>query len=207
LRSVIRTHPSRERRREEIRAELAAAIERLLEQGLSFAEISVERLCREAGTSRATFYQYFQDKGDLLSQITEATLRAVADSSEFWWHVPEGSSREDLREVFRRVFALYRLHHGLMSSLSVTAAHDRAMRERLRSIVAWAIDETTFHIEQGIADGTINRALDARTVAPWLCWMLERGHYDIAAHSGNVSDRTLDAVAGLIWNVLYRPAR
>jgi AcrR family transcriptional regulator len=209
VRSVVRTQPPREERRDSIRDELSAAVERLLEGGATYAEISVERLCQEAGTSRATFYQYFEDKGDLLSQLAEATLRDLGDTSEFWWHLPPGGGRDALEAGFRRTFALYREHRGVMRSLTESAAHDSAIRERLRStILAWAIAETAQHIRAGIADGTVNPDLDPEVSAEWLCWMFERGLYEIAGVSDERTlDAMLEALTGLIWNALYRDVR
>lgn len=40
---------------------------RALGENLAFSEVSGERLCQSTGLSRATFYQYFEDKADLLS--------------------------------------------------------------------------------------------------------------------------------------------
>jgi AcrR family transcriptional regulator len=208
LRSVIRTQPVRQERREELLKQLSTAVERLLERGVSYAEISVERLCEEAGTSRATFYQYFEDKAELLTTLAEAALHDLGDTTEFWWHLPPGSDKADLRAAFARTFALYREHHGVMRSLSETAAHDTAMRERLRGIVRWAIDETASHIEAGIAARTINPAVNPDLTAQWLCWMFERGLYEIAGDPDEQAlDAMLDAITGLIWNALYRDAR
>jgi AcrR family transcriptional regulator len=202
---VIRTQPGRDQRRDDIRQDLSAAVEGLLNAGAAYSEVSVERLCEEAGISRATFYQYFEGKGDLLSQLAEAILRDLGDTTEFWWHLPPGSQQDALRETFRRTFELYREHRGVMRSLSEVAAHDSAMRERLDSIVGWAIAETAQHIREGIRSGTVNPSLDPDETAEWLCWMFERGLYEIA---GSTDERALEpmltAVTGLIWNALYR---
>jgi AcrR family transcriptional regulator len=205
LRSTIRTQPGREERREAILLSLSDVVERLLASGVPFSEVSVGRLCKDANTSRATFYLYFQDKRDLLTQFAESTLRSVADSAQFWWHLPTGSEREDLRAAFDRTFKLYRDHAAVMRSFSEGAAHDQAMNERLSSVVGWATRETTAHIRQGIAGGTIRTDVDAEAAAKWLCWMFERGLYEIA---GDVPEADLtpmlDAVTGLVWNMLYR---
>jgi AcrR family transcriptional regulator len=208
LRSMIRTQPARHERRDELLDELSTAVERLLERRMSYAEISVERLCQEAGTSRATFYQYFEDKGDLLSNLAEAALHDLGDTTEFWWHLPPGSGKAELQNAFRRTFALYREHHGVMRSLSESAAHDATMRERLHTIVRWAIDETAGHIRAGIADGTIDPTVEPDEAAQWLCWMFERGLYEIAGDPDEQAlEPMLNAITGLIWNALYRDAR
>jgi AcrR family transcriptional regulator len=208
VRSTIRTQPAREQRRSELLAELSAAVERLLGEGIIYSEISVERLCREAGISRPTFYQHFEDKGELLSEIAQAALHDLGDTAAFWWHLPPGSAWNDLRDAFARTFALYREHGGVMSALSETAAHDAGMRERLRSILDWAIDETTTHIELGISNGTVSSDVDPRMTAQWLCWMFERGLYEIAVQpDAVVTEPMLDAVTSLVWNALYRDVR
>ena len=65
--SVTRRRPAgRETRRDDARARLLAVVERLLADGESYTEISIERMVAEAGMARSTFYVYFADKGDLL---------------------------------------------------------------------------------------------------------------------------------------------
>jgi AcrR family transcriptional regulator len=208
LRSTIRTQLGRDERREMIRQTLSDVVERLLADGVPYSEISVGRLCKEASTSRATFYLYFQDKRDLLFQLAEQSLRSVADTSEFWWHLPPGSGRDELRAAFARTFALYREHAGVLRSLREGAAHDQAMDMRLRAVLEWAIAETTTHLREGVACGAIRPDVDPDAAARWLCWMFERGLYDVA---GDIPHDELapllDAVTALVWNMLYRGCR
>ena len=53
----------RQERREQLERRLLDATERLMRDGASFTELSVDRLSSEAGMSRASFYIYFEDKG------------------------------------------------------------------------------------------------------------------------------------------------
>ena len=50
---------AREQRREQMERRLLDATERLMRDGASFTELSVDRLSGEAGISRASFYIYF----------------------------------------------------------------------------------------------------------------------------------------------------
>ena len=52
---------TRQQRREQMERRLLDATERLMGEGASFTELSVERLSTEAGISRASFYIYFED--------------------------------------------------------------------------------------------------------------------------------------------------
>ena len=84
----------RGRRREEVEAKLLAAVERLLESGESYTEISVERLAREAGVARSTFYVYFNDKGHLLQKLTEDVIADFLVAASGWWDLlPGGLAR------------------------------------------------------------------------------------------------------------------
>jgi AcrR family transcriptional regulator len=198
LRSLSRTHPSRDDRRDEIRGSLSQAVERLLESGESYSELSVGRLCEVTGISRATFYQYFDGKGDLLSQLAEAMLRDVAEG-EFWWQLPADSDGEALRGSFGQMFDMYREHRAVMRSLSEAAAHDAAMDARLRAIVGWGIDRTAAFIQAGIDAGGISSDIDPRPTAEWLCWMFERGLYHIA---DDVDEEQLDGMLTAITRLL-----
>jgi AcrR family transcriptional regulator len=207
MRSVVRTHQGREQRRDELRTELCEAMERMLDAGSSFPELSVERLCQEAGISRGTFYLYFDDKGELLTAAATAALHDLGDTTQFWWHLPPGSTKYDLRDAFRRTFDLYSEHRAVMTAVTEVAAHDAAMAANLRSIVAWAADETAAHIQRGIAEGRVDPHVDPRATADWLCWMFERGLYGIASGRDDEDpEQLLDAITGLVWNSLYRGA-
>ena len=75
---------NRYRRRAKIEKQLLEATERLMSEGLAFTELSVERLATEAGFSRATFYVYFQDKGQLLRRLTEQIFAEFLDGARTW---------------------------------------------------------------------------------------------------------------------------
>ena len=77
----------RQERREQIERRLLDATERLMRDGASFTELSVDRLSTEAGMSRANFYIYFEDKGDLLRRLASQVFGELADSAELWWGV------------------------------------------------------------------------------------------------------------------------
>ena len=58
----------RARRKSEIRDQLLAKVEELLEADESYAELGIDRLAAEAGIGRSTFYKYFADKSELLGE-------------------------------------------------------------------------------------------------------------------------------------------
>src|SRR5271168_2650179 len=75
----------RQQRREQLERRLLDATERLMCDGASFTELSVDRLATEAGISRASFYIYFEDKGHLLRRLAGQVFGELATSAERWW--------------------------------------------------------------------------------------------------------------------------
>ena len=78
---------NRQERREQIERRLLDATERLMADGASFTELSVDRLATEAGISRASFYIYFEDKGDLLRRLAGQVFDDLAGRRRAWWGV------------------------------------------------------------------------------------------------------------------------
>ncbi|HYF24203.1 MAG TPA: TetR/AcrR family transcriptional regulator [Baekduia sp.] len=194
-----------EQRREEIRARLLAALEALLDDGGSFTELSVERLIREAGVARSTFYVYFEDKGDLLLSLAHGVIDELLTGAGDWLALAPGAGRDELRAALRRFAGVYVEHRVVAAAIAETAPHDPRIRalldERLDQLMA-AIAE---HLEAGRASGLVRPDADARALAVWLSAMLERGWAHLAG-PGTPPDpeRGLDALTMLLWNGLYR---
>ena len=94
--------PRRQRLAPETRAAqiLDAAARLLLEEG--FTEVSMERLGREAGVSKALVYNYFPNRNDLLRALLEREIGALRASQTM--AVKAAESFEDL---IRRTTRLY----------------------------------------------------------------------------------------------------
>lgn len=83
--SVTRTPPGRRSPgREQLERRLLDATERLMRDGASFTELSVDRLAGAAGISRASFYIYFEDKGHLLRRLASRVFGELTDSARRW---------------------------------------------------------------------------------------------------------------------------
>src|ERR1700743_3895237 len=87
----------RQERREQIERRLLDATERLMRDGASFTELSVDRLSSAAGMSRASFYIYFEDKGHLLRRMAGQVFADLAESAERWWSVAWRHDPDDVR--------------------------------------------------------------------------------------------------------------
>src|SRR5438093_12713692 len=128
--SVTRkSHGSRAARRDEIRNRLLEVVERLLEEGESYTEISVERLVGEAKMSRSTFYVYFEDKGDLLRAWFGEITAEIEDAARDWWALDGDATRDDLRQALSKSVMTYRPHTTLMAAVYDAAAYDPGPRQ------------------------------------------------------------------------------
>jgi AcrR family transcriptional regulator len=202
------TQSSRAQRREEIRDRLRAAAEELMASGESYTELSVERIVREAGISRATFYVYFEDKGDLLRALAEDFIDRILEAASTWWELPADATKADLRDAMRAIFEAYVPHKVVMAAVVEVASYDTALRELFGELLQRTIAGVASHIELGQSEGYVERGLDPERTAAWLTWMAERGLYQLVAPaSGAAVDRLLDAITDITWNTLYASVR
>ena len=110
-----RREQTRQQRREHMERRLMDATERLMRDGASFTELSVDRLSTEAGVSRASFYIYFEDKGHLLRRLAGQVFADLADSAERWWSVAGRHDPEDVRAAMAALIESYRRHNRCSS--------------------------------------------------------------------------------------------
>jgi AcrR family transcriptional regulator len=204
--SVRSARNNRAQRRDEIVQALSAAVERLYANGETYTNASVGRLVKDAGISRTTFYVYFVDKGDLIYELTEQVVRALVETTRYWWELPAGATKHDLRAA---------LNHtreadvpGVMASIVEVGAYDPVIKQRYEELVARSASEAARFIREGVRDGFVNPDVDPDATAAWLCWMMERGLREIARPGTEVdADRWLTALTDIIWSTLYRGTR
>jgi AcrR family transcriptional regulator len=195
---------NRQERRERIERRLLDATERLMADGTSFTELSVDRLATEAGMSRANFYVYFQDKGELLRRLAGQVFGDLADGAERWWSVAKRHDPHDVRAAMAAIIASYRRHQPLLVALGELAAYDpvvgAAYREQLAGISARLCEV----IEDGQTDGSIRRELPAATTAGALTWMVERACQQSLPGAPPAHDAELStALTQIVYGALY----
>lgn len=196
-----------EQRREEIRGKLLAALERLLDDGTSYTELSVERLIREAGVARSTFYAYFEDKGDLLLGLAGGVVDEILDSARDWLALGPGASEDDLAAALRGFVETYVAHRVVLAAIAETSAHDPGVEAFLGERLDVLMQHITDHLEAGRESGLVRESVDPPATAVWLSALLERGmHQLLGPGRPDDVDRAVDGLTGLLWNVLYRDA-
>jgi AcrR family transcriptional regulator len=194
----------RQQRREQMERRLLDATERLMRDGASFTELSVDRLSSEAGISRASFYIYFEDKGHLLRRLASQVFADLAGSGERWWGVAWRHDPDDVRAALHGIVATYRRHQPVLVALNEMAAYDPVVGATYRNLLTAITGRVTRVIEDGQADGHIRRELPAALTASALTWMVERAcQQNLPGTPGSYDAELAATLAEIIWNTLY----
>jgi AcrR family transcriptional regulator len=94
----------------EVERNVLDAIERVLAE-VSVHQLSVERILEEAGTSRATFYRYFDSKWSVVAAALERAVIELFEASESFLAAPEDEDPiEALTRAMYGTVAIYRRH-------------------------------------------------------------------------------------------------
>ena len=186
-------------RRRDAEAEFVAAIESLLAQGGSYADLSVEQISAAAGRSRTAFYVYFRDNRELLMKATETVVAQLYEEADQWWSGADG--RRGLREALTAVLATFREHGALLRAVVEAATYDEGVGEFWRAVVRRFIRATEGRLTAEGEDP--GRAAGKAFV---LVWMMERVLYEQVAFGGGLDDPALvDALVEVWERTVYGP--
>jgi AcrR family transcriptional regulator len=195
---------NRTQRRAEIEQQLLTATERLMGGGLAFTELSVDRLATEAGISRATFYVYFEDKGQLLRELARQVFGELSEGAHQWWDTADRHDPADATHAMASIIATYRQHKTLVTAVIEMAAYDQDVAEFYQQMLDDIIGNTETVIERGKADGLIRPSLPTRETASGLTWLVERTVHQTARFTEPEQDAVLArALSEIIWSTLY----
>lgn len=195
---------TRQQRREQIEGRLLEATERLMRDGASFTELSVDRLAGEAGISRATFYIYFEDKGQLLRQMARQVFGELEAAAAHWWQAVSRHDPQDLRTAMTLIIAGYRRHQVVIGALNEMAAYDPQVAATYREILVGISASLTRVIRDGQADGSIRPDLPPDATASALTWMVERAcHQNLPYQPQSRDDELATALTQITWSALY----
>ncbi|KKC00498.1 TetR/AcrR family transcriptional regulator [Mycobacterium nebraskense] len=197
----------RQQRREQIERRLLDATERLMRDGASFTELSVDRLSTEAGISRASFYIYFEDKGHLLRRLANQVFADLAESADRWWSVSWRHDPGDVRAAMDGIITSYRRHQPVLVALNEMAGYDPLVAATYRNLLTAITGRMARVIEEGQADGSIRPELPAATTANALTWMVERAcQQNLPVQPRDYDAELAATLAEIVWGALYLKA-
>jgi AcrR family transcriptional regulator len=195
---------TRQQRREQMERRLLDATERLMGEGASFTELSVDRLSTEAGISRASFYIYFEDKGHLLRRLTGEVFAELASGGERWWGVAGRHDPADLRAAMAGIIASFRRHQPVLVALNEMAAYDPATAQTYSDLLIAIAGRMAQVIEDGQAEGSIRPELPAAITASALVWMVERAcQQNLPAKPPDYDAELAATLTEIAWGALY----
>jgi len=201
FRQVNRDERKQLEHREVIAHRVLPAVERLL-QHATYAELSVEQIAEEAGLSRSSFYNYFEDKGDLLSVLTGEAMGAIIDATRQWWMLPPDAGKEDLRAAIAHMVEAYAPHAGLMRAVAEFTSRDARVREAFDDHMQRGAEGIAGYIRAGQRAGAFRATLDADAAALWVDWMAERGLSELGRPGAEDPERATTALTEIIWKAL-----
>ena len=200
-----KTAERRSRKRDANTAKLLAGVERLLAEGNSYTDLSIDEISAASGVARSTLYYYYKDKGEILLAIGDQAIAEIVDASRGWGEVDPLLSREQFLETVRRALRAWRPHVPIVNAMAEAAAYTPEVDEAFRA--GWMTVEARIaeHIREGQAVGRIRASIDAADSAGWLMWMLERGMSQLIGRESDKarSARLIDACAEILYTVLY----
>jgi TetR/AcrR family transcriptional regulator, ethionamide resistance regulator len=179
-------------------------VEGLVENGVRYADLSVEAIITAGGISRSTFYVYFDDKGDLLVAMAQDVIGDLLADGASWWELPVDATSEDLRTALLVPIDTYRKHQTILGAIAETAAYDPRAQEQQQNLIDQVVAALTSYIVDAQGAEVADAHLDAARTAQWLIWMIERGLYQLVGTADDEEvERQLDALVEIVWRVVY----
>lgn len=202
MRSVTRRTGERGRDRRAIMEDtLQQAMERLLEKGHSFTQVSVEQLAAEAGISRATFYLHFRDKGELVARLMARVTTQIIDAASLG--SPETVSYEELRKTVRAVVNAYRRHYAVMAAIVETAAYDEQVDALFQAMMEQLVDVNRRALQR-LKQAKLKPADLPPQVADVITWAFERSCHQLLRGRKPAQVRAVvDSLTHIIWSAVY----
>jgi AcrR family transcriptional regulator len=132
----------RKARRAAVQMRVKEATEQLLREGHTYADLGVETIAARAGISRTTFYDYFEDKRQLLLSLGATLISDALLITDEWR--PGGDhdqTKRELRRIIRSLLRMYR--HPVAIALIEATFYDETIRG------AWRAEQQR-HIERAV---------------------------------------------------------
>lgn len=185
-----------------------AATERLLAE-TPFHEVSVAKIIREAGVSRATFYFYFSSKFAVITALLSSVMEdIIASVTPFLERPADRTAAEVLRESMVAATTLWAEHRTLLRAVSEHWHEVPELGEQWTSLWGRAITLAAELLDRERAAGVAPAGPDSRHLAATLIWGTERVLY-VSGLEDDVFADERDCVESLIvmWHAaLYGTA-
>ena len=182
------------------------ATERLLAEK-RLEELTVADVIAAAGTSRASFYFYFESKQAVVAALLGRVIDEIYDAARpFLERDAADPPEKSLRECFAGVAASWRRHAPVLQAAVEGWRSSPEIGDLWGSYMARFTKAAAAQIERDRASGVAPPGPDARPLAAALLWMNERCFYvaSIGAESAlRRQDALADALVGVWLPAVY----
>lgn len=193
-------------KRAAVQAAVLEATEALLAEGVSYTDLSIERIATRAGISRTAFYFYFRDKRELLLRLTQDVVDELYRQGDIWFS-GDGAPDVELRRALSNIAAIYRENGAVLRAIVQAAATDDEVAVFWHALVDRFVEATQTRIEELQRTGATVVVEDARAAAFVLCWMIERAfNQQLVLHQPVPEEALLDALTGIFVRAVYGPS-
>ncbi len=146
---------------------MVEAVERLLDGGASFTELSVQAIAEEAGIARSTFYVHFADKTQLLITLAQEATADIVAEGERWIRSDHLVDIDQLTPSIGRIIAVYRRHARLFEAVLAGTGYDPAVAAFWRRHIELLVARGRTVFAEHSARGTSQRT---STSNRWRAW-------------------------------------
>jgi len=184
------------------KAGLLDATKRLLMGGASVSALNVEKIVREAGMSRATFYLHFADKTELIAALAEDLLswrdyigaEVLADPQ---------MERHTLDAMLKLIVERWADNRAVLAAIIEVAEYDTAIAKAWRSAMHHVAETAAVQLRaRWAAAGTT--AGDPDAIAEIFTWMFERSCHQMVGDERS-QQVVAESLAEIIWRVVTFP--
>ena len=191
------------KRRTSSRARIIESVTTILESGVRYADVPVERILTTANVSRSTFYQWFADKGDLIESAAEPFFAAFWDVSDKWWMRTEALGPDDLADIITRMFQLGREHGPVWRAFLETVDADARLRNQFGSFLEVYTAKIADRLRRDRDEGVAPADMDPEQTARFITVTTRGSLLDLINAPEERDADFAAALAGGFWQAMY----
>ncbi len=197
--SVLGKRSRNDPRREATERAFHEATLALLDDGASFADLSVSRIAERAGRTRTAFYAHFEDRRALLMALLEQVGNDVVEALAPFLAIDGPIEQDDLARAAAAAHQTFRANATLVRTAVEAAGYDDTIAAYWAGIVDRIIRGAQARLQAEGLD-----ADEARRTATALTWMSERLCYQQAVRGGTGLDDqdTVKAISQIWWRTV-----
>lgn len=193
--SVLDKRTRNDPRRQATERALLEATQALLDEGASFADLSVTRIATSAGRTRTAFYAHFDDRRELLLALVQDAGADAIGALEPFLENRGPLTYEEVVASSRALLAAFRRNASLVRAIVEAAGYDEQVAARWSAIIDHIIAGSSQRLQ---AEG--HDPDEAAAMATALVWMTERTCYQqVVRTDTNLDDEQTVAALSEVW--------